>query len=163
MNEVQSHLSQKTEAFLEFLLVKAAPTMLELMINQATWLVEKSNQPKAGEQSLKDLEKHGDKLSQIPLNSESVKDFKAIAGKYGIGFSISKDLTKNPPQHLVSFHAKDTTTMAAAFKEYLGTVLEKENAKKPSFKDRVENAKEKVKAQDIDLEKNNNRGEVDGR
>ena len=163
MNEVQSYLSQKNAAVVEFLFVKAAPTMLELMLNQATWLVEKSNQPKVGDQSLKDLEKNGGKLSQIPLDSKNIKNFKKIAGKYGIGFSTTKDTTKSPPQHLVTFLAKDTTTMAAAFKEYLGTVIEKEKSQKPSFADRVKNAKEKVNAQDIDVEKNKNRGEVEGR
>ena len=132
--------SQLTEITID----KVLPNMLDVAKGMAKWLSGQSGGAKEGQQTLKQLTKHGDKLSEIPLNSENVKMFTHIARKYGVSFALAQDDTKNPPRHTVYFKAKDTESMSAAFKEYISKEMNKSKTKEKPFKARLKNAKEKV-------------------
>ena len=164
MSEVQEYLIDQevkaTKELAEIVINKALPTMFDLIKGMTLWLAKQSGSEKTGQQTLKELTKHGDKLSEIPLNSDNVKEFTHIARKHGVSFALSQDDSKNPHHHAVYFKAKDTETMTEAFKEYISMELNKSKTKEKSFKERLNNAKEKVKVSD--KEKIAKR-EVDGR
>ena len=58
-----------------------------------------------------------------------------MARKYGIDYSLRKDKSEEPPRYFVFFKAKDTDTMTAAFKEFLGKEIDKK--KKPSIRQKL--------------------------
>jgi hypothetical protein len=134
--------------------------MLDVAKGMAKWLAGQSGGAKEGQQTLKQLAQHGDKLSEIPLNSDSIKEFTHIARKHGVSFALAKDDSKNPPRHTVYFKSKDTVSMSAAFKEYIAKELSKTKTKGKPFKERLKKAKEKVVV--TDKEKTAKR-EVEGR
>ena len=160
MNEVQEYLiDQELKALkqvAEIAIFKALPTMLDVAKGMAEWLCRQSGGEKAGQQTLKELTKYGDKLSEIPLNSENIKEFSHIARKHGVSFALAKDDTKTPPRHTVYFKAKDTESMSAAFREYISKELNRGKTKEKPFKERMTEAKGKVKV--TDKEKSSRRG-----
>ena len=161
---VQDYLiSQETKAMkqvAEIAINKAIPTMFDLAKGMAAWLSGQSGGEKKGQQTLKQLTAHGDKLSEIPLNSDNIKAFTHTARKHGVSFALAKDDSKNPPRHTVIFKAKDTESMTAAFNEHIGNELNKGKSKDKPFKERLTDAKAKVVV--ADKEKNVKR-EVDVR
>ena len=152
MSGVQEYLiDQEVKAMnqvAEIAITKALPTMLDVAVGMAKWLCGQSGSEKTGQQTLKELTKYGDKLSEIPLNSDSVKDFTHIARKHGVSFALVEDDTKTPPRHTVYFRAKDTESMSEAFKEYIAKEMNKDKTKEKPFKERMKKAKEKVKVSD---------------
>lgn len=160
MGEVQDIITQKTVQMAEFAIQKSVPTVYDVMKAMCLWLIKNAKQPKRGQQSLKSLEKYGGALSSIPLNSDSIKNFKGIARKHGVDFALSADSTKNPPQHTVYFKAKDTETMSAAFREYLAAEIRKGKSEKLNLKERLNNAKSRVTVQE---KIKNQQREVEGR
>ena len=150
MSGVQEYLIDQelkaTSQLAEIVIKKALPTMLDVAAGMAKWLC--GNGDKAGEQTLKQLLKDGDKLSEIPLNSENIKSFTRIARKHGVSFALSEDITKNPPRHTVYFKSKDTESMSAAFKEYISTELNKGKSNEKPFKERMTEAKDKATVND---------------
>jgi hypothetical protein len=164
MSGVQEYLIDQelktTKQLAEIAITKVLPTMFDLTKGMALWLCKQSGGEKTGQQTLKQLTKHGDKLSEIPLDSNSIKEFTHIARKHGVSFAMAKDGIANPPRHTVYFKSKDTESMSAAFKEYIATELNKSKTNEKPFKERLNNAKEKVKVSD--KEKTAKR-EVEGR
>ena len=160
MSGVQEYLIDQeiktTKQLAEIAVTKALPTMLDVAKGMAKWLIGQSGDAKAGQQTLQQLTKYGDKLSEIPLNSDNIKDFTHIARKHGVSFALAKDESKDPPRHTVYFKAKDTESMTAAFKEYIAKELNKDKTKEKPFKERLKNAKDKVVV--TDKEKTNKRG-----
>ena len=156
---VQDYLiSQETKAMkqlAEIAINKALPTMLDVAKGMAQWLCGQSGSKKEGQQSLKQLTQYGDKLSEIPLNSDSVKAYTHTARKHGVSFALVQDESKTPPRHTVFFKAKDTDSMTAAFKEHLTTELNKGKSKEQSFKEKLNDAKARVV--EPDKEKNKKR------
>jgi len=167
---VQDYLiSQETKALkqvAEIAINKALPTMLDVCKGMAAWLSGQSGSKKEGQQSLKDLTAHGDKLAEIPLNSDNIKAFTHTARKHDVSFAIAKDDSKDPPRHTVYFKAKDTESMTAAFKEYLTNEINKGKSKEKPFKEMLNEAKTQAKAHNqentADKDKSTKR-EVDGR
>ncbi|MCL2501414.1 MAG: PcfB family protein [Defluviitaleaceae bacterium] len=154
MSAVQDYLiSQEikiTKQVAEIAINKALPTMLDVAKGMAKWLSGQSSGKREGLQTLEQLMKYGDKLSEIPLNSDNIKDFTHIARKHGVAFALVKDESKTPPRHTVYFKAKDTESMSAAFRAYIGKELGKDKSKSLPFKKRLNDAKEKVKVTDKD-------------
>jgi len=156
MFEVQDEIIRKEMQIIEMSFNKSAPLVFDLLKAMAAWLVQ--NGDKTGKQSVKNLTRDGGKTATLPLSSKNINDFEKIARKYGIDYALEKDTTKDPPQHTLTYRARDTDTMAAAFKEYLNKSLEKSKNKKPTYQERVKNAKNRVNNQTIDTEKNQRRG-----
>lgn len=96
----------------------------------------------SGKQSLNDLLKQGAELTNIPITEKNIKDFDRVARKYGIDYSLKKNRSKNPPEYLVFFKARDADVMTAAFKEYAGLTLRKKS--KPSLVQKLQKTREKV-------------------
>ena len=157
--EVQDATHQKVTQLLEILINKGAPVVADMCKAMAEWLAQNGDASfTTGKQSVENLMSSGDKLATLPLDSKNIKSFQKIARKYGIDYSLEKDLTKEPPQHKLTYRAKDTDTMMSAFKEYLNTTLAKQKSKKPTYQQRIKNAKDRMNSQTRDTEKNNRRG-----
>jgi len=151
---VQDYLiSQETKAMkqvAELTINKAIPTMFDVAKGMAKWLSGQSGSKKEGQQTLKQLTAHGDRLSEIPLNSENIKAFTHTARKHGVSFALSKDDSKDPPHHTVFFKANDTESMTAAFKEHIANELNKGKSKDKPFKERLNDAKAQIVVADKD-------------
>ena len=74
---------------------------------------------------------------------ENIKDFDRVARKYGIDYSLKKDVGADPPKYLVFFKAKDVDVMTAAFREYAGVELKKKQVKKPSVRKKLQKSVER--------------------
>ena len=82
-----------------------------------------------------------------------------IARKYGIDYSLKKDVSTDPPRFMVFFKAKDVDVMTAAFKEYAGVSM-KQKVKKPSVKKKLaKTVQRKVKHRQRVKQKNKDRGQ----
>lgn len=83
-----------------------------------------------GKQTLKKLINHGAQLTNIEITDKNVKSFDRVARKYGIDYSLKKDLSADNPRYMVFFKSKDVDVMTAAFKEYAGiaTKLQKKKS-----------------------------------
>lgn len=82
--------------------------------------------PKRGKTTLKKMMQEGSQISNIQITDNNIKSFERIARKYSIDYSLKKDKSTEPPRYLVFFRAKDVDVMTAAFKEYTGASLKKE-------------------------------------
>ena len=78
-----------------------------------------------GKQTIKQLNAQGVQLSNIKITDENIKSFDRVARKYGIDYSLKKEVGADPPKYLVFFKAKDVDVMTAAFREYAGVELKK--------------------------------------
>jgi hypothetical protein len=111
-----------------------------------------------GEQTVKQLVRQGQGVSNIEINDKNIKSFESVARKYGVDFALKKDTAETPPKWLVFFKAKDADALTAAFKEFTVKEAKRSKAKKPSVvKDLAEKAA-KVKIPVVDKVKNKARG-----
>ena len=120
---------------------------------------EKSQCKKTGRQSIKSLQQSGAQLTNIVVTDNNIKSFDRVARKYGIDYSLKKAEKEGKTEYLVFFKAKDVDVMTAAFKEYTGVSLKKEQ--RQSIRKKLEQAKERVaKHREITKEKMKDRGQV---
>ena len=119
----------------------------------------KSQCKKTGRQSIKSLQQSGAQLTNIVVTDNNIKSFDRVARKYGIDYSLKKAEKEGKTEYLVFFKAKDVDVMTAAFKEYTGVSLKKEQ--RQSIRKKLEQAKERVaKHREITKEKMKDRGQV---
>ena len=104
-----------------------------------------------GQQSLKQLKKHGAALSNIEITEANIGLFKPCAKKYGVDFTLRKDATTQPPHYIVIFKAKDADNMEQAFKEFTAKKLQREE--RPSIRKDIAASKEKAAARNADRAK----------
>ena len=98
-----------------------------------------------GKQNLRKLMDQKMELKNIPITKDNIKSFDRIARKYGVDYSLKKDVaSKGTPKYLVFFKAKDVDVITAAFQEYAGVTLKKKE-KRASVHNKLENAKMVVK------------------
>ena len=97
------------------------------------------NDQSHGRQSLRKLMKDGSQISNIEITDDNIRSFERVARKYNIAYSLKKDVSVDPPRFLVFFKAKDVDIMAAAFKEYTGLSLNKDQERLP-VRQRLEKA-----------------------
>ena len=121
--------------------------------------LKKAREPtiKHGHQSLKSLSKQGASLADIEISGDNIGSFKRIARKYNIDFALRKDSTKDPPNWVMFFKAKDSKAIESAFKEYSAIELKHKKEKVP-FLQRLAKFKELAKSI-LPPAKNRNRGE----
>lgn len=106
-----------------------------------------------GKQSVKQLARQNQGLTNIEITDKNIKDFDRVARKYGVDYALKKDKTVTPPKYLVFFKAKDADALTAAFKEYTAATVKKQN-KEPivqkikSIADRIKTLPTKVKNKD---------------
>ena len=98
-----------------------------------------------GQQSLKQLKKHGAALSNIEITEANIGAFKPCAKKYGVDFALRKDKTTQPPHYIVIFKAKDADNLEQAFREFTAKTLSKEQ--RPSIRKVLSAMKQKTAEQ----------------
>ena len=104
-----------------------------------------------GQQSLKQLKKHGAALSNIEITDANMCLFRPCAKKYGVEFTLRKDATTQPPHYIVIFKAKDADNMEQAFKEFTAKKLQREE--RPSIRKDIAASKEKAAVRNADRAK----------
>lgn len=98
-----------------------------------------------GQQSLKQLKKHGAALSNIEITEANIGAFKPCAKKYGVAFALRKDKTTQPPHYVVIFKSKDADNLEQAFREFTAKTLSKEQ--RPSIRKVLSAMKQKTAEQ----------------
>lgn len=98
-----------------------------------------------GQQSLKQLKKHGAALSNIEITEANIGAFKPCAKKYGVDFALRKDKTTRPPHYVVIFKARDADNLEQAFKEFTAKTLSR--GRRPSIRKALSAMKQKTAAQ----------------
>ena len=140
VNDKTIALSVKTTKLTGTVLKVAMQKFLSEMAKQK----QKSKvQPKQGKQTMKQLMKKNTQITNIEVTDGNIKSFERVARKYGIDFSLKKDMSEQPPKYIVFFKARDVDVMTAAFKEYTANDLKKTN--KPSLRKRLDKAMETVR------------------
>jgi hypothetical protein len=121
--------------------------------------LKKAREPtyKHGKQSLKSLSKQGTSLADIEIDGGNIGSFKKIARKYNIDFALKKDDSKDPPNWVVFFKAKDSKALESAFKEYSRLELKVKKTRTPML-ERLAKFKELAKSI-VPPAKNRHRGE----
>ena len=104
-----------------------------------------------GQQSLKQLKKHGAALSNIEITDANIGLFRPCAKKYGVDFTLRKDATTQTPHYIVIFKAKDADNMEQAFKEFTAKKLQREE--RPSIRKDIAASKEKAAVRNADRAK----------
>ena len=135
--------------------IKSAKLTIQVLQAAARKFLETQNKGKTklhhGQQSLKQLKKHGAALSNIEITDANIGLFKPCAKKYGVDFTLRKDATTQPPHYIVIFKAKDADNMEQAFKEFTAKKLQREE--RPSIRKDIAASKEKAAARNADRAK----------
>jgi len=164
MADVTDQLSEKAIAIcvqaIKFdakLLAKA----IDKLMKDTEELHKKLTTPKdmtgKGQQTVKELVRQGQGVSNIEITDKNIKAFESVARKYGVDFALKKDNTETPPKWLVFFKAKDADALTSAFKEFTAKEAKK-TVKKPSLLAALGKLMEKAKSQVVSKEKNKSRG-----
>ena len=123
---MQEEVTQKTMAFS----IKSAKLTIQVLQAAARKFLETQNKGKTklhhGQQSLKQLKKHGAALSNIEITEANIGAFKPCAKKYGVDFALRKDKSTQPPHYIVIFKSKDADNLEQAFREFTAKTLSKE-------------------------------------
>jgi hypothetical protein len=148
-------VNEKTVA----LSIKGAKLTSRLLAKAMRAFLKKAREPtyKRGKQSIKSLAKQGVSLSNIGIHSSEIGRFKRTARRYNIDFALKRDDSKQPPNWIIFFKAKDETAIQAAFKEFSADML-KYTERKPSMFEKLKNIRETTRSAAPPV-KNRNRGE----
>jgi len=139
------------------LLAKAMQILLKSNKNLVKKLTTSKDMAGKGRQTVKELVRQGQGVSNIEITDKNIKSFESVARKYGVDFALKKDHMETPPKWLVFFKAKDADALTAAFKEFTAKEAKRSIAK-PSLLKSLGNFVEKVKNQVVDKVKNKSRG-----
>lgn len=90
---------------------------------------EKRQKTRSGKQSLKKLKQQGKDLSSIEITDKNIRSFERFARKYCVDYCLKKDSSSKPPHYYVFFKAADIDCVTAAFREYTGHRMRKEERK----------------------------------
>ena len=157
---MQEEVTQKTIAFS----IKSAKLTIQVLQAAARKFLETQNKGKTklhhGQQSLKQLKKHGAALSNIEITEANIGAFKPCAKKYGVDFALRKDKTTQPPHYVVIFKSKDADNLEQAFREFTAKTLSKEQRpsirkvlsamKKKTAEQTKQRAKEKIRERGLE-------------
>ena len=142
---MQEEVDQKTIA----LSMKTGKLTAQVLQAAARKFLETQNKGKTklhhGQQSLKQLKKHGAALSNIEITEANIGAFKPCAKKYGVDFALRKDKTTQPPHYVVIFKSKDADNLEQAFREFTAKTLSKEQ--RPSIRKVLSAMKQKTAEQ----------------
>ena len=109
-----------------------ARTLKAAMLKYLAWRKDKKNYPKIpqGKQSVKDLAKQNQGMTNIEITDKNIKSFEQSARKYGVDFAVKKDRTVKPPKYFVFFKGRDADAITAAFTDFTAKTVRK--AERPS-------------------------------
>ncbi len=151
---MQEEVNHKTIAFTVSTTKMTARTLLKLARMYLQHRKNKQAHPNIiqGKQSIKDLAKQNQGMTNIEITEKNIKSFEKYARKYGVDFALKKDKTVEPPKYMVFFKARDTDAITAAFKEYTADMMKKKE--KPSVIENLKKMKQKVQENVVDKVKN---------
>lgn len=143
--------------------IRTAKLSLEMMLKgMKTWhnlyqrmkqqkqykkLYQKKDDHVHGKQSVKELIGQGDGVKSVPVTDEGIREFKKIAGKYGVDFAIVKDKQAENPQYTVFFKAKDEDAILSILKDYAAKRMkgkDKPEVERPSVLEQLKSLKEMI-------------------
>ena len=93
-----------------------------------------------GKQTVKQLTQQNQGVSNIDIQDKEIRQFERIARKYGVDYAVKKDRSTSPPKYMIFFKGRDADAIPAAFQEYMGRKLRREN--RPSVLERLEQYKD---------------------
>lgn len=96
-----------------------------------------------GKQSVKDLAKQNQGMTNIEITDKNIKSFEQSARKYGVDFAVKKDKSVTPPKYLVFFKGRDADAITAAFTDFTAKTVRK--AERPSVLSQLKKFTELVK------------------
>ena len=155
MADVNDQLSEKAVAISvkavqlnAKLLAKAIDKLLKETEKLHTKLTTPKDMTGKGKQTVKELVKQGQGVSNIEITDKNIKAFESVARKYGVDFALKKDSTTVPPKWLVFFKAKDADALTVAFREF--TAKQAQRSARPSLLENLNKFAVLVKTQVID-------------
>ena len=95
-----------------------------------------------GRQTVKQLMRQGQSVSNIEITDGNIRSFQRVARKYSVNYALKKDTSGEIPKYLVFFKAKD----ADAFQEYAAREIRRE--KKPTIQEQLHKAQAKRKTRE---------------
>ena len=141
---MQEEVTQKTIA-LYVKVGKGAARLTEQALQKAIQkFLEQKSKPAHGKQTMRQLMKQGEKVSNIEITDQNIKAFDPIARKSGLDYNVKKIENGKPPTYLVSFKGKDIDVMTEAFREFTAKKLGRD--KKPSIRKLLSTLKDKAAA-----------------
>ncbi len=155
---MQEEVTQKVIA-LSIKAAKLDAAVLQKALKMALKQMKKQHdKPKRGKQTMRQLTKSGEQVTNIKITDQNIKAFDPIARKYNLDYHVKKIEGGEVPRYLVFFKGKDIDSMTEAFREFSTKKLNRE--KKPSIRKALTAAKEKAKQlnQNRDKVKNMDRG-----
>ena len=123
----------------------SARTLKVAILKYLAWRKDKQNHPKIpqGKQSVKDLAKQNQGMTNIEITDKNIKSFQQSARKYGVDFAIKKDKSVTPPKYLVFFKGRDADAITAAFTDFTAKMMKK--SERPSVLSQLKKFTELVK------------------
>ena len=155
---MQEEVTQKVIA-LSIKAAKLDAAVLQKALKIALEQIKKQHgKPKRGKQTMRQLTKSGEQVTNIKITDQNIKAFDPIARKYNLDYHVKKIEGGEVPRYLVFFKGKDIDSMTEAFREFSTKKLNRE--KKPSIRKALTAAKEKARQlnQSRDKVKNMDRG-----
>ena len=146
INEKTVSLTVRGTRLTARMLAKALSLMLREMKKQHSKAVNKTYK---GRQTVKQLVRQGEGVSNIEITDGNIKSFEGVARKYGVDFALKKDSSVEPPKWLVFFKGKDADALTAAFSEFTAKTLNRK-AEKPSVVTLLRKMKDLVKLPTVD-------------
>lgn len=116
---MQEEATQKTIAFAVKSSKLTADVLKKLIKMYLDNQKQKSNQPKHGKQTVKELVGQNAGVSNIEITDSNIKSFERVAKKYNVDFAVKKDKTTEPPKYLVFFKGRDADVLTQEFKEFV--------------------------------------------
>ena len=140
---MQEEVTQKVIA-LSIKAAKLDAAVLQKALKIALEQIKKQHgKPKRGKQTMRQLTKSGEQVTNIKITDQNIKAFDPIARKYNLDYHVKKIEGGEVPRYLVFFKGKDIDSMTEAFREFSTKKLNRE--KKPSIRKALTAAKEKAK------------------
>ena len=99
-----------------------------------------------GRQTVKQLMRQGQSVSNIEITDGNIKSFQRVARKYSVNYALKKDTSGEIPKYLVFFKARDADALTAAFQEYAAREIRRE--KKPTIQVQLQKAQVKRKTRE---------------
>ena len=155
---MQEEVTQKVIA-LSIKATKLDAAVLQKALKMALEQMKKQHgKPKRGKQTMRQLTKSGEQVTNIKITDQNIKAFDPIARNYNLDYHVKKIEGGEVPRYLVFFKGKDIDSMTEAFREFSAKKLNRD--KKPSIRKALTAAKEKAKQlnQNRDKVKNMDRG-----
>lgn len=110
-----------------------------------------------GKQSVKQLTRQNQGVSNIEITDSNIKEFERTARKYGVDFALKKDKSTVPQKWLVFFKARDADALTAAFSEFSAKTLRHDKAR-PSVMQTLRKLVELVKNQVVEKSRQKEHG-----